>query len=81
MTNSDFQTVNQIDTDRFAAILKRRGMTRTQLSLATGYGKKSIYNLETGKERVSERLIDRVCEELKIDRKAIEPRENRRRAS
>lgn len=56
-------------------------MTRTQLGLATGYGKKSIYNLETGKERVSERLIDRVCEVLEIERRQIEPRESKRRAS
>lgn len=82
MTKNGTGTVNQIDTKRFVELRSKR-MTRPQLVVAVKYwGARSIENLETGRKRVSERLIDRACEVLEIERSQIEPpRERNRRAS
>jgi hypothetical protein len=75
------RVVNQVDTEKLVAIRTRR-MTRAELVVAVKYwGHKSIENLETGRTRVSDRLIARVCEVLEIDPSEIEPRERKRRAS
>ena len=69
-----------IDTEKLVEIREER-MSRVELAARVQYGEKQIYNLETGKGRVSERLINAVCGVLEIDRDEIEvrPRKGERR--
>lgn len=72
-----------IDREKLVRIREER-MSRPALAAAVDYSEKQIYNLESGKDVVSERLVKAVLRELGIERKDIEIKETngkRRRAS
>lgn len=70
-----------IDTEKLVEI-RRRKMTRTELAAAVDRTEQTIYNLETGKVKVSDKLINRVCAVLGIEPHEIEIKsERKRRAS
>lgn len=67
-----------IDTDKLIQIREKRKLSRVAVAAAVKYGEKQIYNLETGRGRVSSRLIDAVCGVLEITPEDIEVRGGKR---
>lgn len=61
-----------IDTEKLIRIRENRRLSRVDIAARLKYSEKQIYNLETGRGRVSIRLVDAVCGVLEITPEDIE---------